>query len=147
VFSDAAGSWNAGTVRHYTAPYSTYSQARFLQGEVRDVTPAAIATMQQYRTEMVNQWYEGMDITSLAPELYDNFNASAKDAKEYVAELIKSVEITPTKCCVSGCDSAGTSWCGKCHAVKYCSRQHQVQDWKVRAVHIAVTNMLATHNI
>jgi hypothetical protein len=38
---------------HYTAPYSTYSQARILQGEVQDVSPAAIATMQQRRTGMI----------------------------------------------------------------------------------------------
>jgi MYND finger len=125
-------------ILHYTAPYSTYSQAMYLNGQVCDLSPAAMQECSSKRNNLIDSWYEGKEIAAIPPEFADGAKGYAGSTKQYVAELIRSIDVAPTKCCV--CDSEGRSWCGKCHAVKYCTRQCQAQDWK--AGHKAACNLL-----
>jgi len=34
-----------------------------------------------------------------------------------------------TRCALLSCNEAGDKWCSKCHTARYCSREHQVEDW------------------
>eukprot|EP00953_Heterococcus_sp_UTEX-ZZ885_P020869 11681-Heterococcus_DN1.PRE.1 len=55
-------------------------------------------------------------------------------------EVVKVKEqSTPSGCNAAGCSKTAKKWCAQCHAVKYCSRECQLLDWK--AGHKAVCSV------
>jgi MYND finger len=94
----------------FTVPRKVYTNTqRYLQGRVADTTEANLQQLQLQRTAAMQHWSSGC---------------------EYSAPAAAVETPVPLYCDV--CGETACSVCSSCHARRYCSRECQKADWKVR---------------
>jgi MYND finger len=111
-----------------TFPSNIYSDPSYLGNRVTDVTPSTLARLRMQRTALIKNRNETVTLLCNSLDAQGNPTAVCKTVKDVVNE---KEQPTPSECNAASCAQTGTKWCAQCHAVKYCSRECQVLDWKV----------------
>jgi MYND finger len=118
------------TVRS-TMPHDIHSDPTWTQGSVEDVSPLVLLGLRVQRAMLIE--------TNKTTPIGLRWQRPALDAQGNLTTVVRSAadifedkkQPTPTECNAASCINTAKKWCAQCHAVKYCSRECQLLDWKV----------------
>jgi MYND finger len=111
-----------------------YTDAKYRDQALVDVSPTALAKLRAHRGVLVSMSKTailGVNIPRSSLGAQGQLKVEFRPLDEVINDAMPAV---PPQCAVAACSEPAKKWCSQCrHAMKYCSRDCQVVDWKVHS--------------